>query len=167
MNVELVKRLFAHFAPAPEVKIDKYSEDGCCPAIIIGPFTISQSLTVVKGLKGDHEVPNYSLDVHVGDGDIIDLATATNFADVVVAAVENYAGWLARAELDRIADDAYAADLESERLALQAAFNEGLEYYRTTAPGERSKDANPYPHGIEHYYKWASGYSQGEAEAVF
>jgi len=167
MNIELVKRLFAHFAKPPDIKPDKYSEGGCCPAIIIGPFTISQALTVVKGLKGDHEVPSYTLDVSPGEGDVIDLHTSTNFAEVAVAAVREYAGWVAGNTLDDIALDNYAADLEAERQALRDAYNEGLEYWRQTPVGQRNREANPYPYGIAHYQEWVKGYNQGEAEAVF
>lgn len=163
MNVELVRKLFSVFGTkTPTVKVDEPTG-----AIVIGPFTISETPHEVKGLTGTHTLRSYILDVDTGDGDVMDLFTTNDFAATVVKAVGEYAEWRARNLLDDLATDAYAADLEAEREALKAAYNEGLEYFRRTPINDRKRDDNPYPYGIAHYGEWNKGYSQGEADTVF
>ena len=163
MNRALLESLFGVFSiKRPVVGVDMPTG-----AIVVGPFTLSQNEVTVKGLRGDRKATSYSLDVDTGDGDVIDLYTDTDFNKVAVRMVGEYAQWRATTMLDTLADAALAESYQKDQEELKAAKAEGKAYWQATAPGARTKDANPYPYGIAHYQQWRAGYDEADAESVF
>jgi hypothetical protein len=163
MDRALLETLFGVFGiKRPVVGVDLPTG-----AIVVGPFTLSRNEVTVKGLRGDRQASSYTLDVDTGGGDVLDLFTDTDFRKVAVRMVGEYAQWRATVTLDMLADTAQAEAWQKDQEELKAARAEGKAYWLATAPGARTKDANPYPYGIAHYQQWGAGYDEADAEAVF
>ncbi len=157
-NLEVLQRVvngvFGDRNPVEEVADGVFSMDG-------GKFVIDNvEVTPVEvdrpGLKGVGKVVAYSVDVgYPPSGDVVELGIFPTIEEAAVVVVKAMAEQRARMDLENMGYEFLAADYNAERAVLEAAEREGFEAF-----GTHNLEANPYPHGIEHYKRWVKGWQR-------
>lgn len=157
---EFLTRLFAHVANPPTFKdCEPMENESECVKVEGTPFYVTSYSSKVKTIAGEVDAPHYSLAAETED-DWVVLFTSRYPAEVAKQAVVQYVEWRCNNTLDDMATDAMVADYEADKQALENAYGEGYDYFRGTA--NPSRDANPYPYGIDHYDRWVWGYNDAE-----